>query len=32
MNKTLIGMALVALVLIVISFFQGGFALVGEDS
>lgn len=30
MNKTLIGMALIALVLVIISFFQGGFALVGE--
>ncbi len=30
MNKTLLGMILVALLLIVIAFFQGGFALVGE--
>lgn len=30
MNKTLLGMALVALALIVIAFFQGGFALVAE--
>lgn len=30
MNKTLLGMALVALALIVIAFFQGGFTLVGE--
>ena len=30
MNKTTLGMALVSLGLIVIAFFQGGFALVGQ--